>query len=145
MNEAKLKYDLGTVLPGLQQQGAIRGYDYSLDMRDPWVIIKGAFRLPKERFNLPDCNVKLPIPYKLYEQAGPNRLNYYDLIFIDESLRMRGPGGAWVMIPRQIPSMYTHETAKGWSFLCVYPKPIRPETDIRAVFPIVQKFLFRPR
>jgi len=133
------------ICQGLVRGGEIRGVDWSSNPNDPWITVKGAFRLPQNRFNLPDCNLKLPMPDNLYEPAGPNRLWFYNLIFIDEALRMRGPGGSWVMIPRQIPSMYTHETAKGWAFLCVYPRPVRSEADIRAVFPIVQRFLFKPR
>lgn len=144
MNVKKVNWDI-RIGQELARTGAIRGFDWSSDMRDPWIIVKGAFRLPQDRFTLPDVNLKLPLPNNLYDPAGNNRLWFYHLIFIDEALRMRRADGEWMMIPRQIPDMDAGEAEKGWAFLCVYPRPVRPEVDIRALFPIVQRFLLKPR
>jgi hypothetical protein len=145
MNVERVRRDL-RILTDLVRQGEIRGVDWSPDPRDPWIIVLGAFRLPAGRFNLPDCNLKLPLPANLYDRLpGPReRYAFYSPIFIDERLRRRGPGGGWEPIPRQYRPEGA-EAGKGWAFLCVQPGAVGQETDIRAVFPIVQRFLFNPR
>jgi len=145
MNVARVRNDL-RILTDLARQGAFRGADWNPDPRDPWIIVRGAFRLPADRFNLPDCNLKLPLTFNLYDElAGqPGRHAFYSTIFIDEGLRDRSAGGGWRPVRRQFVSNRT-EAGKGWAFLCVYPAAVGPDTDIRALFPVVQRFLFNPR
>ncbi len=143
MNTARVRQDLRT-LQDLGRQGEIRGVDWSPNPHDPWIVIFGAFRLPAERFNFPDCNLKLPLPISLYDPVPGGRYTFYSTIFIDEKLRERAPSGAWQRLRRQF--VYNgNEAGKGWAFLCVYPHAVGRDTDIRALFPVVQRFLFNPR
>ena len=145
MNVSRVRRDLSILLE-LRHGGEIRGVDWSPDARDPWIIVHGAFQLPPDRFNLPNCNLKLPLPANVYDRLPGFRERYafYSAIFIDDRLRRRGPGGGWEPIPRQYRPDGA-EAGKGWAFLCVQPGAVGQETDIRAVFPIVQRFMFNPR
>jgi len=136
MDIRRLRRDLEILLE-LEKQGAIRGVDWNLDGVDDWIIIYGAFKLPND-FNLPDVNIKLPIPEDLYEFRG-GKFQFYTTVFIDSKLRRRSKNGRWRKINRQIDTL--GEMEKGWSFLCVIPRPVVEDVDVRSVFPIVQRWL----
>lgn len=145
MDVRRVRKDL-EILRALERDGMVRGVDWSPDPRDPWIIVFGAFKLPAGRFNLPDCNLKLPLPINLYDRV-PGRAEkhaFYSAIFIDEKLRRGGAGEHWEPIRRQFAADRA-QAGKGWAFLCVYPAPVGPDADIRALFPVVQRFLFNPR
>src|SRR5437899_876045 len=114
MDLGRIRRDLN-LLVELRRQGEIRGVDWSPDPRDPWIIVLGAFRLPAGRFNLPDCNLKLPLPANLYDRVAGLRDTYafYSAIFIDDRLRRRSADGRWDPIPRQYRPDGA-ETGKGW-------------------------------
>ena len=144
MDIRRVQEDL-RILQDLKLQGAIRDIDWNPNLDDPWIIIFGAFQLPPKRFNLPDCNLKVPLPSRLYEpvRGQENRFHFYHTIFMDARLRERALG-RWKPIRRQF--LYQKQEAeKGWAFLCVYPKPVGTDADIRTLLPVVQRFLFHPR
>lgn len=145
MDIRRVRRDL-EILTGLKRAGAIRGVDWSPEPADPWIIVLGAFKLPAGRFNLPDCNLKLPLPVNLYDRlpGRPERHAFYSAIFLDETLRQRGPRGGWEPLRRQFAPDGRH-AGKGWAFLCVYPQAVGADADIRALFPVIQRFLFNPR
>jgi len=139
MDVIRLRKDVQIVVD-LDKQGAIRGADWSVDGKDNWIIMYGGAKLPPGKFNFPDVNIKLPIPANLYDPMGGGKFHFYRTIFIDSRLR-RNVGGKLRPIARQMPNMNATEAGKGWSFLCVYPHAVREEADIRALIPIVQRWI----
>jgi len=141
MDQRRLVKDL-RILRDLKLQRVIGDYDYNVDGKDNWIIIYG-IPLPKDKFNYPDFNMKLPIPENLYEADGDGRFQFYSTIFIDAALRRKSQHG-YEHIARQIPRD-DGEQKKGWSFLCVIPHSIGPEGDIRSVLPIIQSWIITDR
>lgn len=140
MDKHRLLRDL-KIPAALKSQGVIRDYDYNIDGRDDWIAIFGAFPVPAGRFNYPDVNIKLPIPANLYDPSSKDRFYFYDVIFIDSKLRVKGKHGGWEPVPRQILRMYPDEERKGWSLLCVIPHDAWADTDLRSVIALAQAFL----
>ena len=139
MDIDRVKQDL-EILLALKRQGAIKDVDWNIDGKDNWIIVYGAFPIPREGFNLPDVNIKLVIPGNLYEPVSKERYHFYDTIFIDSKLRRKDRNG-WEPIARQMAKMYPKEEAKGWNYLCVFAKYCRENTDVKAVLPIIQRFI----
>lgn len=143
MDFIRLRKDL-KILTNLKKQGVIRDVDWRIDGIYDFLSIFGAGKLPPEKFNLPDFNIKLPIPANLYDPKGDRKFYFYRTIFIDAKLRRR-VGTKWVPIARQLPNMNKREAGKGWAFLCVYPHDVREDTDIRALLPLVQRWILEGR
>lgn len=135
----KLARDL-KILLDLKRKGAIRDVDWNLDGLDNWIIIFGAAKLPPGEFNLPDMNIKLPVPANLYEPSSRDRYHFYSTIFIDSKLR-RKSRRSWEPIARQFPDMYPEEKGKGWSFLCVFPADCHESTDVRSILPVAANWI----
>ena len=139
MDITRLQKDIN-ILISLKRQGVIRDVDWSIGSADEWITIFGAFPLPAGEFSYPDVNLKLPIPADLYEPSSRNKFHYYGTIFVDRRLR-RKVGRKWAPIARQYPGENRKEARRGWSFLCIFPRDVREGTDIRAILPIVQRFI----
>ena len=127
------------ILVEMKRRGLIRDVDYDIDSPYRWIAIFGAVKLPMQFFNLPDLSVKLPVPLSLYQPTGDGHYSFYDILLVDSRIRTRTRNG-WEPIARQFSNMYPEQSRLGWNFLCVIPKKVRKEVDIRAIFPILQKW-----
>ena len=143
MDIQRLRRDI-EILLAMKKQGAIRDVDWNVDGIDDWIIIYGAAKLPKHKFNYPDFNLKLPIPANLYEPTGNGRFHFYRTIFIDSSLRKR-ERNKWKPIARQHLNGDKKQAGLGWAFLCVHPNNVGKDTDIRSLAPIIQRFILEGR
>ena len=139
MDVRRLRNDL-RILIELQRKGLITGVDWKIDGGlDNWIIIYGAMKLPQDIFNLEELNIKLPVSMSLYEPTSRGRFSFYNVILVDSKLRRKTRNG-WDPIARQFGNMYPDEARRGWNFVCIYPRDCRGETDVRAIFGLIQKW-----
>ncbi|MCE7873651.1 hypothetical protein DYH09_25205 [bacterium CPR1] len=111
------------------------------------IIIYGAIRLD-QRFNLPDCNLLLPIPPNLYDpllQSG--RYQFYHYVFVDEKLQIFDPRlNGWRELSRGHPPREnpTHggPVNSGWKWICVYNGTCGERENIMDMIASIQTYLY---
>ena len=108
--------------------------------------IFGAFALPEERFNLPDCNLLVPVPSNLYDPNRKGKFHFYKYVYVDERLRIRRPLLRW----RRIQRGYSHNVynlneeippRSGWQWICVMTPTCGVGDSIETFIAQVQTYL----